>query len=365
MSGQQSFDQDPMTGEIMPREIQQSAPPPGGAVSIATFGSVITAQKVAVERNDVKIMAKLRVLCGIAGQRYVYSWPVKDRKNRRETIIEGPTVKLANDLFRTYGNCGYDVRVIDDGTHIIFYGRFTDYESGASYERPFRQRKEQNTGMKDAARAADMIFQIGASKCFRNCIVNMLSTHVDYMLEESKKKLVEYVKDNPDKVMGYIEKIRDRFNIELPRIEAVVGRKQDDWLTRDLARVMMEMRGLEDGMASANDLYPTDADAEEVMAEKGAAKLDKLADDNAETPEPKPAAKKAAKKAPAKKAAKKAAAKKPEPEPEHEDVRSEGEAETESPEPEPETEEAPEADDTEEEEPEEGDDGPPLFGEDS
>ncbi len=328
-----SIGHDPLTGEIMaPHPTGQAA----GEVAIQTFGSVITAQKVAVKRDDKQVLAKLRVLCGMAGPKYVYSWPVKDNKNKRTTMIEGPTIKLANDLARTYGNCAVDVRAIDEGTHVMFYARFVDYETGFSYTRPFRQRKEQKTGMKDQGRAEDIIFQIGASKAIRNCVVNALSTFVEYMVEESKKNLLTWVENNKEKALEYVETTREKHNIELPRIEAVVGRKQSDWVIRDLSRVMMEMRGLEDGMSSAQDLYPTEEDAKTVTAEKGAAKLDKLAED--ENPEPKP---KAAKK-PAKKAAKKAAAKKPEPESEPGEQASEPEPpeevvpETEAPDPEPE-----------------------------
>ncbi len=367
----QGFDHDPLTGEVMPQGPQRMAPE-GGEVAIASFGSIITAQKVAVARDDKKVMAKLRVLCGMAGSKYVYSWPVKDRKNKRETTVEGPTIKLANDLARTYGNCVVDVRAFDEGTHTMFYARFVDLETGYSYTRPFRQRKDQKTGMRDSARAADIVFQIGASKAIRNCVVNALSTFVDYMMDESKKNLLLWCENNEERAREYITKTREKYDIELPRIEAVVGRKEADWILRDIARVMMEMRGLEDGMVSPADLYPTDADAEEMMAEKGAAKLDRLAEDadKEKEPEAKPAAKKAAKKAPTKKAAKKAAAKETEPEPgpaepDPENEPRHNESTQDDPhapeEPEPEA----EADDTEEDTDDDDDDGVSLFGDDS
>lgn len=238
----------------------------------STFGTIITAQRVAVPRNVQRVMENLKVLCAMNGMRYVYSWEVNDRANRRKQMVEGPTIKLANDLVRTYGNCDVDVRAFDLGEHIMFYARFTDLETGFSLTRPFQQRKSQNTGMKDADRQADIVFQIGASKAIRNVVVNALSTFSDFMVEEAKKNLVEWVEHNRDKAAAFVQKTADKHQVAMIRIEAVIGRKISDWTTRDLARVMMELRAIDEGMAVADEIFPDPKDAAEVMKEKKAKK---------------------------------------------------------------------------------------------
>lgn len=245
-----------------------------GDLAINSFGGVITAQRVAVPRNHNQIIQRLKALCAMAGDGYVYSWSVKDRKNNREQIVEGPTIKLANDLARTYGNNQIDVRVQRDGDWLVIYARFTDLETGYSYTRPFQQRLSQDTGMKDAERRMDMVFQIGVSKAIRNVVVNALSTFADFMVEESKNNLIAKVQENPDKANGFIDKVLDRFEINVGRVEAVIGRKRDKWTVRDLARVYSEMRGLVDGMTVADEIYPTDEAAKEVMTAKQADKAD-------------------------------------------------------------------------------------------
>ena len=313
-----------------------AAPPAGnvpapsdGSTAVSTFGSIITAQRVAVERDESRVLQRLKTLCAMNAHRYIYSWAVKDKRNRREVTISGGTIKMANDLARSYGNCVVDIRAFDHRDHWLFYARFVDLETGYSLTRPFQQRKSQDmgTGM-DAERRRDMTFQIGASKAIRNVVLNALDAYAEFMKEECENKLLSWIENNADKANAWISQMLQKHEINLPRIEAVVGRPRAKWTVRDVARVMTELRGVEDGMQSAEDLYPSDQDAAAVTAEKEKAKAEAAAAAEPEKPKPekrKPTAKKAAaKKAPAKKPEPKP---EPEPEPEPEESDDDGEPE--------------------------------------
>jgi len=262
--------------------IRPNLPAAQGDTTIQTFDSVITAQRVAVLRDDNRVMQKIKSLCAMNSQRYLYSWQVSDRANKRQTTIEGPTIKMANDLARTYGNCVVDTRVEETPSHWIIYARFTDLETGFSITRPFQQRKTQNSGMRDADRQADIIFQIGVSKAIRNVVVNALSTWVDFAIEESKSKLIDWVGKNEDKARAYVEKVIGENNVAIERIEAVVGRAFKDWVGRDLARIVKECRGVEERLNHPDEIWPTDEDAKTVTAEKE----EKKAEAEAKKPEP-------------------------------------------------------------------------------
>ena len=293
-----------------------AAPPPdSGSLAVTTFGGVITAQRVAVPRNHNRIKQTLAALCAMSGEQYVYSWNVKDRRNRREQTIEGPTIKLANDLAREYGNCVVDVRALDEaGGHTMFYARFTDLETGFAMVRAFRQRRGQDMGMRNQGRADDIVFQIGQSKAIRNVVVNALSTYVDYMMEESKNNLLGKIENNRDKAEAFVDKVATQYVIAMERVEAVVGRVRKKWTVRDLARVYSEMRGIAEGMSHPDDIYPSAEDAKVVMDQK--TKLDDIAgeegkgegQEGAGAADPKPKPKAAAKKATPKKPAAKPAA---------------------------------------------------------
>lgn len=261
---------EPFRGDLQGAETLPALPAPAtseeGVTTLGIFGSIITAQKVIKPRNLSEIQQRMRVLAAFSGGAYIYSWPVKNRKTGRTTTIEGATVKLANDLAREWGNCLVDVRVVDERSHWLYYARFTDLETGYSYTRPYRQRKGQDTGMADAARAEDLVFQIGASKAIRNCILNALSTLVDYTMEQARNNLLHWVDNNQERAEAYVETITERFGIDLETVEAVVGKKKKNWTNREYARVLTELRGIDEGLSDAEDLYPTETS----LAEKAA-----------------------------------------------------------------------------------------------
>ena len=231
--------------------------PVNGQAPAATDG-VIVAQKVAVERDTTKVLQKLKTLANVAGEKYYYRFPVK---NRGETNwIEGPSIKLANDLAREYGNCQVDVRAFDIGDSWMFYARFVDVETGYSLTRAFQQRKDQATlKTKDKGRALDIVFQIGQSKAIRNVVVNALETFADYALDEAKATIAEKIQRNPDKARERIHQILGQLGVDVPRVESHVGRKSGDWQVADMARVISEAHAIRDGMTTADEVWPPKA----------------------------------------------------------------------------------------------------------
>ena len=163
---------------------QPNQPTPGGhALVRPTSGlaeRVIGAQPVAVHRDEQRILQKLATLAAASGSDWFYRYPVKNRQTGQTDWIEGPSIKLANDVARIFGNNVNEVRELDVGDAWVFYARFTDIETGFSMERAYRQRKSQSSmKTKDADRQLDIAYQIGQSKAIRNCIVNSLQIYAD------------------------------------------------------------------------------------------------------------------------------------------------------------------------------------------
>lgn len=236
----------------------------------------ITAKKVAVAREPAVVLRTLAMMAASFGDTYVYSWPVKDRANGRSTILEGGTIKLANDLLMAYGNCSVDLDIQETPTHWLFKAWFMDYEKGVSTSRMFQQRKAQNVGMKDADRALDMVFQIGQSKAIRNVVLNALASFSNYTIEESKRNLLAKFADpeNANKARTFITSVMDDNEISFGQVEAVIGRVRNDWTIRDLARIYTEMRGIKDGMTVASEVYPSVDKAAAIQAAKDAKKTE-------------------------------------------------------------------------------------------
>lgn len=229
---------------IVPQSAFQGQPQPVGA------------QPVAVPRDDKEVLKRLKVVASAAGGEFFYRFPVKNRKENRTDWIEGPSIKLANELSRIYGNCSVDSQVMDLGDSWLIYAEFLDYETGFRMVRPFQQRKSQRGMRTDDARGLDIALQIGVSKAIRNVVVNALQTYADFTFEEARGALVDKIgTDLPAWRTRTVDGLARR-DVELVRVEAVIGRAAKDWLAPDVARVIAMMKAIADGMASVDETFP-------------------------------------------------------------------------------------------------------------
>jgi hypothetical protein len=217
---------------------------------------VFGAQQVAVHRDEKRVLQKLAALGAAAGDDWFYRFPVKS-KNGSKSFIEGPSIKLANDVARIYGNCEVDTRVIDLGASWLIYARFTDFESGYALTRPFQQDKgASRLGGDDVARKLDIAFQIGVSKAIRNVVTNALQTFADFAFDAAKNSLVEKIgKDIQKWRTEIVTRLKDR-GVDQQRVEFVLGRAAADWTAPDIAKIIAMMKAIADGMATIDETFP-------------------------------------------------------------------------------------------------------------
>lgn len=226
---------------------------------ISIYDGVISAQRVAVKRNEAEIMRKIEILARVNGPRYYYSWEVNDKNSKSgKNRIEGGNIKLAMDLARLYGNNQNDIRVIDNGDHWIFYARFVDLETGYSLTKAFQQRKSQSTfNTKDADRKLDIAFQIGQSKAQRNVILAALNTFSDFAMVCSKSALFEKVSAKPKEFIEAIKNDVQELGFDFNRVEANIGLAAQKWDNTIIAKVWAEVQTIKDGVATFDDIYPS------------------------------------------------------------------------------------------------------------
>lgn len=229
----------------LPAEVQQIVMDerPRGAISVA------------VRRDEREIFNKLKVIATAAGDDFFYSWNTKN-KDGTKGVVEGPSVKCANAVARIFGNCSVKVRVFDMGAHWILYAQFYDMETGFVLERPYQQRKNQKTGMGDADRQLDIVFQIGTSKAARNVVCNALSEFTDFAFAVAKEQLVEKIGKRVD---HYRQQVLDRLTalkVDPHRVELIRGKAFDKWVAADLAKIIAEIQSVNDGMIHVDDVWP-------------------------------------------------------------------------------------------------------------
>lgn len=229
-------------------------------------GSYITAQPVGVRRNDARILQQIKTLARTNAERYYYSWEVK-KKNGGKELIEGASIKLADDLARIYGNCAIDTRSIDCGDCWMIYARFIDLETGYSQTRPYRQRKSQNVGKGfeksgDSDRALDMMMQMGVSKAIRNIVNHCLSYFVTEAFNEAKsgygKRIAEKlaVEGGRESAIGGIRQSLESIDVSVHQAEMYIGRKIDKWTVQDIVRISSTLNSVTGGFINADEVFP-------------------------------------------------------------------------------------------------------------
>jgi hypothetical protein len=246
---------------------------------------IVGAQQVAVYRDEGKILQKLSALAAAAGSDWFYRFPVKKRDGGQDWI-EGPSIKLANDCARIFGNNVNEVREIDVGDAWIFYARFTDIETGFSMERAYRQRKTQTSlKTKDADRQLDIAYQIGQSKAIRNCIVNALQIYCDYAFDKARDSLIDKIGKD---LAGWRERTLEgikKMPMDLARVERVIGRASRDWLAPQIAQIISMMRAVHDGMSTSDETFPPIVEAKPAAPETTERQESQPQSTSASTPE--------------------------------------------------------------------------------
>jgi len=234
-------------GQVMAPATITHAPPPA---------LVHGAQKMVVSRDEGKVLQRIRTLAHAAGDAWYYRIPFKDRRTGKTTYVEGPSIKLANDVARLYGNCDVDEWVSGEGIdYWEFTARFIDLETGYSLTRVFRQRKSAAAVGNDASRNAEIGFAIGASKAIRNAVTNALQTFTDFAFEEARNALVAQVGKDIER---WRKEVSERIGamVDLKRVEAVIGRPVKDWLAPDIAQIAAMGKTIKDGMATIDETFP-------------------------------------------------------------------------------------------------------------
>jgi hypothetical protein len=238
----------------LPVPVEQGTRLPGEA---RVFG----AQRVAVHRDIKKVETEIVRIASERGDSMFYSFKVNTKEGGKKEV-SGPTIKLANEVARVYGNCDVDVRAYDLGESWLLYARFVDLETGYSLVRPFQARKSASSfRTKDPARADEIAFAVGVSKATRNVITNALQGLIDLGYEHARQRIVAKVGRN---LPHYRERVVSRLEelaIDPKRVEQAMGRTIKKMTAQDVAKVITAIQGIADGMATADDIWPVEAEA--------------------------------------------------------------------------------------------------------
>jgi len=231
----------------------------GGQVLQQTKTAYVTAVKVQEPRSIARVTKNVLEEAKLAGSSFYYRWEVENKKTKRKSIVQGPSIDLTMCIARNYGNCALDIEVQETLTHYLFKGSFIDLESGFTVPRLFRQRKKQNIGGGYGdERAEDIVFQIGQSKAQRNAIDKAAPGWlIDQAIEEARQSEINKITpENLHLARGKVLNYFAAHGITQERIEAKLERKADEWTAENIADLRASATALKEGRIDPDELFP-------------------------------------------------------------------------------------------------------------
>lgn len=250
------------TGALTPVRPQQ--------VKRDVFGALASAERPMAPRDLKKFLHNLEALSLMAREKFYYRWEAKDRNSASgKSVIMGPSIDLTMALMQIYGNCHVEVAIADQTpTHVVLAARFVDEENNTSVIRLFKQRLSQNLGMRDAERAADIVFQIGQSKATRNVIAAALRIYCDQAVKWAHDERFVRIQKNPEGARAWLLGKIKELEIPIQNVEYVIGRPAKSWLVPDMARLFGTLQSIMDTMTTVEDEFPPPGQGGEGLREK-------------------------------------------------------------------------------------------------
>ena len=192
------------------------------------------AQECPVSRDKLKAAMAIEEEFMLAGAGTFYSWHLGGKSGGQ---VEGIGIDGSMIIMRNWGNCTYEVDLTAESKdYWLFAATFIDLETGASFQRLFRQRKSgQVAGNYDAERKLDMAFQIGQSKAIRNAILAAMPDWLkDRALSAAKEGAVAQVTDLKKSINKVVEGFTKRLGATLGEMEVFVGKPEARWNKEDV-----------------------------------------------------------------------------------------------------------------------------------
>ena len=209
-------------------------------------------------RNVERAIGEMRDACGRTALARRAFYAVPNRGN-------GPTVHLARELARIWGNVDYSVRELhrdDEAGRSEIMASAWDQQSNVRSSRSFQAPHAKMAGGKRQAIVdLDDIYRnnqnVGA-KAVRECIFSVLPR---WFVEEARtlcRKTLDEGEGVPlsDRIAASVKAFASK-DISLDRLEAKVGRKRGQWGPDDVGQLAIDFTSITRDGIDAESLFPT------------------------------------------------------------------------------------------------------------
>jgi hypothetical protein len=236
-----------------------------GTVAIESERAIAEAQGKLViakrfPRDEAQSYNRLMQACSRPGlaDEAIYSFPRGGQK------VEGPSIRLAEELARCWGNIDYGLRELsrrDGESEMEAYAWDMETNTISSQKftvRHFRDRNSSNGGKQALTDERD-IYEIGANMGARRLRARILAIIPGDLAEAAVKKCRETLDGNSE--IPLADRIRTivvefgKLGIQAPVIERRIGKKLDSMLPADLTDLRNIFKSLRDNMSKPEDWF--------------------------------------------------------------------------------------------------------------
>lgn len=219
-------------------------------------GEILMAKKF--PRDEAKALKSIESACSrvTLAESAVYEYP------RGGTTITGPSIRLAEQLARSWGNIRYGFEVVSqdkDRSTIRVYSY--DIEANTQAERTFtvnhiRDTKNGSYALTDQRDIYELVAN-QASRRLRACILECIPPDIiDYATDLCQKTLESKVKITPDFIEGIINGFEKK-GVTKAMIEAYIGRSAESMTISNVTKLRRVYTSLNDGAGTISDFFDT------------------------------------------------------------------------------------------------------------
>ena len=199
----------------------------------------------------------------------VYSYPRGKTDTGRPNMVEGPSVYLAREIGKFWGNMRYGAMILgesDEGEVPVVLGRAYawDLETNLFESEDFRvpkliQRKREGKTVWIAPDERDFreAFNKYGAIATRNCILRAVrNDYVRDFVEKAKAVVEKGVKDDPEKFKKKIIEAFGKLSVSVPMLEELLGHPLAQASPAEIARLREVWKSINDGNSVWTEYVP-------------------------------------------------------------------------------------------------------------
>ncbi|MFI7072084.1 hypothetical protein [Micromonospora sediminicola] len=238
--------------------------------------AVVVAQQC--PRSITAAQAAMRESCAQKGlaERAFFRFP------RAGQTVSGPSVHLARELARCWGNVQYGVEELrrdDAGGYSEMQAWAWDVQTNTRSRSVFvvPHKRDTQKGVKDLVDMRD-IYENNANNGARRLREAIFSILPPWFVEDAKDRCSATLRDGGGKplaarVADAIKLFGDQYGVTADQLEQKLGRRSDQWTEHDVAQLTVTYRSLQRGEVTRDDEFPAPrVTGEEIAAQAAVAR---------------------------------------------------------------------------------------------